>query len=557
MGRTCAPSSRPRPPDDQNDQPAEPEPDANHTDDTDEADRTLAWAARAREYAQPLPPTDREIDTQTRPRLRRRHRAGQPRTDPRAQPARPGLLHRPLPRLLGPDLPGRPARRRPHRRPPRPPRVRPRRLDQPRHPPPTPRRHRPRAHRLRAGHHHPQRPRHRPLPRPARPAHHPPTTPDGRWNPRVRRPRQPPRPRPATPARSTSTPPTPPCSTRAPSSTPSAPTSSTTAPPQSSSKAPWTPSPSPSPATGSYVGMAPLGTSLTEEQAAQLAHHAHHQNATPIVATDADLAGQLAAHRDYWLLTQHGLNPRTAALRPGSDPADVLALHGPHALRQVLDNATPLADTLIDERLTNLDRHPRRTTRRHRPCRRPPPHMGTRNRPHRRPHRHPRNRHPQVPGRNRPRMGPRPPHNRQRTSCTTPRRPRPAHGSQPQRQHPRRQRQPPPGCHPQDTAASTEPAAPLNTFALTAPDPTTRTTTPAPRRGSSSAGNASRATVPRRQDTRKECPTSPRWSVTGPDLRGTRKRSPCDYRYGWVFRDTGELGGGRASSTGRRISRDR
>jgi len=105
---------------------------------------------------------------------------------------------------------------------------------------------------------------------------------------------------------------------------------------------------------GTYVGMAPLGTALTEEQAAQLAHHAHHQNTTPIVATDADLAGLLAAHRDYWLLTQHGLNPRTAPLRPGSDPADALALQGPHALHQVLDNATPLADTLIHERLTNL-----------------------------------------------------------------------------------------------------------------------------------------------------------------------------------------------------------
>ena len=100
--------------------------------------------------------------------------------------------------------------------------------------------------------------------------------------------------------------------------------------------------------------MAPLGTSLTEEQAAQLAHHAHHHGVTPVVATDADLAGQIAAQRDYWLLTQHGLDPLAAALRPGSDPADVLALRGAPALRQVLDNSTPLADTLLAERLTNL-----------------------------------------------------------------------------------------------------------------------------------------------------------------------------------------------------------
>jgi hypothetical protein len=37
----------------------------------------------------------------------------------------------------------------------------------------------------------------------------------------------------------------------------------------------------------------------------------------PVVATDADLAGQIAAQRDYWLLAQHGLDPQTVALRPG------------------------------------------------------------------------------------------------------------------------------------------------------------------------------------------------------------------------------------------------
>ena len=47
-------------------------------------------------------------------------------------------------------------------------------------------------------------------------------------------------------------------------------------------------------ASGSYVGVAPLGTSLTSEQAAQLGR----LGVDPIVATDADLAGQVAAERD-------------------------------------------------------------------------------------------------------------------------------------------------------------------------------------------------------------------------------------------------------------------
>jgi DNA primase len=80
---------------------------------------------------------------------------------------------------------------------------------------------------------------------------------------------------------------------------------------------------------GQFVGLAPLGTSLTEEQAEQLATIAHEQRRSPLVATDADLAGQIAAQRHYWLLTQHGARPQVVSLRPGSDPAQVLAHHGP------------------------------------------------------------------------------------------------------------------------------------------------------------------------------------------------------------------------------------
>jgi DNA primase len=102
---------------------------------------------------------------------------------------------------------------------------------------------------------------------------------------------------------------------------------------------------------GRYVGVAPLGTSLTEQQAAQLAQI----NRDPIVATDPDIAGQVAAERDYWLLTPHGLDPTYARFPIGLDPADVLTQRGPDALLAALDSATPLVQMLLDERVSNIN----------------------------------------------------------------------------------------------------------------------------------------------------------------------------------------------------------
>ncbi len=101
---------------------------------------------------------------------------------------------------------------------------------------------------------------------------------------------------------------------------------------------------------GRYIGVAPLGTSLTDEQAHQLARI----GAQPIVATDADLAGRIAAERDYWMLSCYRLDPLHARLPDGTDPADLLALTGPTALTDALAAAQPLAEQLIDERLKNL-----------------------------------------------------------------------------------------------------------------------------------------------------------------------------------------------------------
>ncbi|MCC6497153.1 MAG: relaxase domain-containing protein [Propionibacteriaceae bacterium] len=101
---------------------------------------------------------------------------------------------------------------------------------------------------------------------------------------------------------------------------------------------------------GRYLGVAPLGTTLTQTQTAQLAA----MTPAPIVATDADLAGRLAAERDYWLLTLHGVQPRHAQLPEGTDPATLLSGGRTGLLLRALDEAAPLANALISERLANL-----------------------------------------------------------------------------------------------------------------------------------------------------------------------------------------------------------
>jgi len=115
-------------------------------------------------------------------------------------------------------------------------------------------------------------------------------------------------------------------------------------------------------ASPDHVGVAPLGTALTDTQADTLIPYLHTTDdeagaagkAGVIVATDPDLAGQLAAERDYWMLTARGGDPRHATLPAGQDPADLLRAAGPDALRDRLHQARPLADTLIDERVADL-----------------------------------------------------------------------------------------------------------------------------------------------------------------------------------------------------------
>ncbi len=95
---------------------------------------------------------------------------------------------------------------------------------------------------------------------------------------------------------------------------------------------------------GKAVGLAPLGTSLTEEQAAEL----HALGRVPVIATDADHAGRAAAERDFWILTPYGADPICALLPDGSDPADLVASNAQDKLAEAVEAAGPLAHRLID-----------------------------------------------------------------------------------------------------------------------------------------------------------------------------------------------------------------
>ncbi len=109
-------------------------------------------------------------------------------------------------------------------------------------------------------------------------------------------------------------------------------------------------------ASRDHVGLAPLGTSLTDTQADTLIPFLDVAAGAPgvIVATDSDLAGQMAAERDYWILTARGADPRHATFPDGHDPASLLRQAGPAALRGQLLSSRPLADALVDERLAHL-----------------------------------------------------------------------------------------------------------------------------------------------------------------------------------------------------------
>lgn len=96
---------------------------------------------------------------------------------------------------------------------------------------------------------------------------------------------------------------------------------------------------------GRAVGVAPLGTALTEQQAQAIAN----QRVRVWEATDTDAAGQAAAARDHELLVRHGATAYDFPLlspdgQPVKDPAELLAYPGgAEALQKplVLGDAAP------------------------------------------------------------------------------------------------------------------------------------------------------------------------------------------------------------------------
>ena len=93
---------------------------------------------------------------------------------------------------------------------------------------------------------------------------------------------------------------------------------------------------------GAFVGVAPLGTALTPEQTLLL-----RGGPTPLIATDADNAGHVAAENAFWLLAQHRFDPRRLLLPAGGDPAQLLEQQGRDALHDALAQAATLQGELM------------------------------------------------------------------------------------------------------------------------------------------------------------------------------------------------------------------
>ena len=102
---------------------------------------------------------------------------------------------------------------------------------------------------------------------------------------------------------------------------------------------------------GTAVGIAPLGTALTERQIELLRPCIRNDAAHIAVATDADTAGWRSAQLAYWNLTTIGADPAHLALPPGLDPAELLEMHGADGIQRAIDRRGPLGDAMIDQRL--------------------------------------------------------------------------------------------------------------------------------------------------------------------------------------------------------------
>ncbi|NHC47153.1 toprim domain-containing protein [Motilibacter aurantiacus] len=103
---------------------------------------------------------------------------------------------------------------------------------------------------------------------------------------------------------------------------------------------------------GSFYGVAPGGTALTQHQANLLAASATGRGL--IVAPDEDEPGRAAAIAAYPLLRAAGLHPDRAPGVPGHDPSDLLGQYGPSTLAASLRAAAtrPLVAAVLEDTMS-------------------------------------------------------------------------------------------------------------------------------------------------------------------------------------------------------------
>jgi DNA primase len=94
-----------------------------------------------------------------------------------------------------------------------------------------------------------------------------------------------------------------------------------------------------------------MGTALTAEQVGELARMAQ----TVLLALDADTAGQEAMLRASSLAAKRKLELRVVALPAGSDPAELIQLEGPEAIRTAVERSVPFVRFRVERVLAGGD----------------------------------------------------------------------------------------------------------------------------------------------------------------------------------------------------------
>ncbi|WP_193604852.1 MobF family relaxase [Nocardioides dongkuii] len=105
---------------------------------------------------------------------------------------------------------------------------------------------------------------------------------------------------------------------------------------------------------GETVGVAPLGTALTERQAALLARHPGQARRSPVLLFDGDPAGIAAADRAVDVLATAHLRARVGHLPHRSDPCQLLHEDRGLAIEAAIDGAASTSAGLADRRMPSV-----------------------------------------------------------------------------------------------------------------------------------------------------------------------------------------------------------